>query len=64
MNQNINLFIKEYFAILANCEEIIFSVFEKKNLIKEKNHGNISKAAVQLGLTRTSLYRRIEKYGL
>ena len=26
--------------------------------------GNISKAATELGLTRTSLYRRMEKYGL
>jgi two-component system response regulator HydG len=29
-----------------------------------ENHGNISHAARDLGLTRTSLYRRIEKYGL
>ena len=28
------------------------------------HQGNISKAAKELGLTRTSLYRRIEKYGL
>jgi DNA-binding NtrC family response regulator len=28
------------------------------------HHGNISKAAKTLGLTRTSLYRRMEKYGL
>jgi transcriptional regulator with PAS, ATPase and Fis domain len=26
--------------------------------------GNISKTANELGLTRTSLYRRMEKYGL
>lgn len=30
----------------------------------EKHGGNISKAAKELGLTRASLYRRIEKYGL
>lgn len=30
----------------------------------EKHQGNISKAAKDLGLTRTSLYRRIEKYEL
>ena len=29
-----------------------------------KHGGNISRAAKELGLTRTSLYRRIEKYGL
>ena len=27
-------------------------------------HGNVSQAAKELGLTRTSLYRRMEKYGL
>ncbi len=30
----------------------------------EKHNGNISKAAKELGLTRASLYRRLEKYGL
>lgn len=32
--------------------------------VVEKHGGNISKAAKELGLTRASLYRRIEKYGL
>lgn len=30
----------------------------------EKNDGNISKSARELGLTRTALYRRLEKYDL
>ena len=30
----------------------------------DKSGGNISKAAKELGLTRASLYRRLEKYGL
>ena len=30
----------------------------------EKHHGNISHAAHELGLTRSALYRRLEKYGL
>ena len=30
----------------------------------DKHSGNISKAADELGLTRASLYRRLEKYGL
>ena len=30
----------------------------------DKREGNISKAAEELGLTRASLYRRLEKYGL
>lgn len=33
-------------------------------LAMKKNQGNISKAAAELGLTRTSLYRRLEKYGI
>lgn len=44
-----------------NLEEV------EKNLIKKaikKNSGNISKAAKELGLTRASLYRRLEKHGL
>lgn len=32
--------------------------------VVDKHGGNISKAARELGLTRASLYRRIEKYGL
>lgn len=39
----------------------------EKNMIQkaiDKNGGNISKAAKDLGLTRASLYRRLEKYGL
>lgn len=45
----------------TNLEDLERYMIEK---VLNKNHGNISKAAVQLGLTRTSLYRRIEKYGL
>lgn len=30
----------------------------------ERNKGNISKAAFELGLTRGALYRRLEKYGI
>ena len=39
---------------------------EKSIIIKviKMHQGNISKAANELGLTRTSLYRRMEKYGL
>ena len=38
----------------------------EKALIRKairKHSGNISNAAKELGLTRTSLYRRLEKYG-
>ena len=39
---------------------------EKITILKaiDKHEGNISKAAKELGLTRASLYRRLEKYGL
>jgi DNA-binding NtrC family response regulator len=32
--------------------------------VLKKNNGNITQAASELGLTRSSLYRRLEKYGL
>lgn len=39
---------------------------EKKIIVKvlKQNQGNITQAAKELGLTRTSLYRRMEKYEL
>ncbi len=44
-----------------NLEEIEKQVIQKALL---KFEGNVSKAAKELGLTRTSLYRRMEKHGL
>ena len=44
-----------------NLESIEKKIIQKALL---KFSGNISKAAKELGLTRTSLYRRMEKYGL
>lgn len=44
-----------------NLEEVEKIVIQK---VIGKNGGNISQAARELGLTRTSLYRRLEKYGL
>ncbi|MEM1339984.1 MAG: sigma-54 dependent transcriptional regulator [Bacteroidota bacterium] len=41
--------------------------FIEKSTIKnvlEKNYGNISKSAKELGITRSALYRRLQKYGL
>jgi transcriptional regulator of acetoin/glycerol metabolism len=39
---------------------------EKNTILRviEKHHGNISKAAKELGLTRTALYRRLSKYDI
>lgn len=44
-----------------NLEEVEKLVIQR---VLGKHGGNISKAARELGLTRTSLYRRLEKYGL
>jgi len=44
-----------------NLDEIEKTVIEKAI---DKHSGNISKAAKELGLTRASLYRRLEKHGL
>lgn len=44
-----------------NLDEIEKTVILK---VMKQNRGNISQAAAELGLTRTSLYRRMEKYGL
>lgn len=44
-----------------NLEEVEKMVIKK---VIADNEGNITKAAKELGLTRTSLYRRMEKYGL
>jgi two-component system, NtrC family, response regulator HydG len=44
-----------------NLESIEKTVIQKA---VEKHAGNISKAAKELGLTRASLYRRLEKHGL
>ncbi len=42
------------------------SAVEKNIILKviEKNNGNISKAARELGITRTALYRRLSKYDI
>ena len=52
-------------------EGVVFDSYNlddvEKTVIRKalkKYEGNISHAAKELGLTRTSLYRRMEKYGL
>ncbi len=44
-----------------NLEEVEKTVIRKA---MDKHEGNISHAAEELGLTRASLYRRLEKYGI
>ncbi len=44
--------------------ETKLSTIEKQTILRviEKNNGNITKAAKELGITRTALYRRLSKY--
>lgn len=44
-----------------NLEDVEKTIIRKA---LKKHEGNVSHAAKELGLTRTSLYRRMEKYGL
>ncbi len=51
---------------LTEQGETTLSVVEKNTILKviEKHSGNITKAARELGLTRTALYRRLNKYDI
>lgn len=56
-------------SALVTQEEIPqtnLSTVEKNTILRviEKHNGNISKAAKELGITRTALYRRLNKYDL
>jgi transcriptional regulator with PAS, ATPase and Fis domain len=46
--------------------ELNLSAVEKNTILRviEKHNGNITKAARELGLTRTALYRRLSKYDI
>lgn len=46
--------------------DLTLETIEKNAILNviEKNNGNISKSAKALGITRTALYRRLNKYGL
>lgn len=50
----------------ASLDTLNLDEVEKSAVVKaiQLHSGNISKAAEELGLTRASLYRRMEKYGL
>lgn len=47
-------------------KDLNLETIEKNTILKviEKNGGNISKSAKELGITRTALYRRLNKYDL
>jgi len=50
----------------AEIKDMNLGVVEKNTILRviEKHSGNISKAAKELGITRTALYRRLSKYDL
>ncbi len=61
------------FSILENPadtapdnDNVPLSIMEKNAILKviEKHNGNITRAAKELGLTRTALYRRLSKYDI
>jgi DNA-binding NtrC family response regulator len=58
--------IESTYAAEAIDAETKLSAVEKNTIIKviEKHNGNITKAAKELGLTRTALYRRLSKYDI
>ena len=47
--------------VKANLEEVEKAVVQRA---LRKHDGNVSRTARELGLTRTSLYRRLNRYGL
>ncbi len=56
---------------ISDSEQVVFEDYNLEEVEKmvlrkalKKHEGNISKAAEELGLTRASLYRRMDKYGL
>jgi two-component system, NtrC family, response regulator HydG len=58
--------IESYSSDAEEPTELKLSAIEKNTILKviEKHNGNITKAAKELGLTRTALYRRLSKYDI
>jgi two-component system response regulator HydG len=58
--------IESAVAAEADAADMKLSAVEKNTILKviEKHNGNITKAAKELGLTRTALYRRLSKYDI
>lgn len=52
--------------IAEDAGDLNLSTIEKNTILRviEKHNGNITKAAKELGLTRTALYRRLSKYDI
>jgi len=52
--------------VAVDDDNVPLSIMEKNAILKviEKHNGNITRAAKELGLTRTALYRRLSKYDI
>ncbi|HVW95084.1 MAG TPA: sigma-54 dependent transcriptional regulator [Mucilaginibacter sp.] len=52
--------------VVEDDENVPLSTLEKNAILRviEKHNGNITRAAKELGLTRTALYRRLSKYDI
>lgn len=52
--------------VMLDEDNIPLSLMEKNAILRviEKHNGNITRAAKELGLTRTALYRRLSKYDI
>jgi len=52
--------------VAEDDDNIPLSTLEKNSILRviEKHNGNITRAAKELGLTRTALYRRLSKYDI
>lgn len=64
--QDSDFLLSRTVSAAANSNTLNLDEVEKTAIVKALNmhNGNISKAADELGLTRASLYRRMEKYGI
>jgi two-component system, NtrC family, response regulator HydG len=65
--QSEDFFFRSTAADTGTLPETMHLEEVEKQLIEKalaKHHGNITEAARELGLTRASLYRRIEKHNL
>jgi len=52
--------------VVVDDDNIPLSIMEKNAILRviDKHNGNITRAAKELGLTRTALYRRLSKYDI
>ena len=52
--------------VVVDDDNVPLSTLEKNAILRviEKHNGNITRAAKELGLTRTALYRRLNKYDI